>query len=108
MDQKKISFVLNKLLKRNVEHQRYHNAILCNNGEYCDSSGKNGFKCCDTKGGINKCPKGYNMCNNGKCNKSVEGFTVREDFESFNNSSYLGFNNEYVVENFWKSKRQKD
>ena len=100
-------FCVEQVIEKKCRTSAYHNAILCNNGEYCDSSGKNGFKCCDTKGGINKCPKGYNMCNNGKCNKSVEGFTVREDFESFNNSSYLGFNNEYVVENFWKSKRQK-
>ena len=73
-------FCVEQVIEKKCRTSAYHNAILCNNGEFCDSSGKNGFKCCDTKGGINKCPKGYNMCNNGKCNRSVEGFTVREHF----------------------------
>ena len=69
-------FCVEQVLEKKCRTSAYHNAILCNNGEYCDSSGKNGFKCCDTKGGINKCPKGYNMCNNGECNRSIEGLSL--------------------------------
>ena len=78
---KENQFCVEQVLEKNCRTSQYHNAMLCNNGEYCDSSGKDGHKCCDNKDGINKCPKGYNMCNNNKCNKSTVRFNVHKKLE---------------------------
>ena len=84
-DNKDGLYCVEQTIDKKCRTSKYANAMLCNDGEYCDTSGKDGNKCCDTKGGKNKCARGYNMCNNDKCNKAVEEFIsnnqpIIEDF----------------------------